>query len=205
MPEEQSAAEIRNGLSKEQKIIFVLLLIFSIVGLTLGFLELRNTVFGPFALDNSIPATLKEEVNSVDALKLRDTDGDGLSDYDESYVYYTNPYNADTYSYGNGITDKMVVEKGLARCANGGQNCMDESTSLGSTSTIPLAPPPEAPAMDISALLGDPQQVRALLVKSGMEQSALDKVSDKELMAMVEQLMASTSTIVVTSTTSTLR
>jgi hypothetical protein len=193
MPEEQSIAELRKGLTKEQKTAFVLLLIFAIVGITLGILELRNTIFGPFALNNAIPSTLKDQVNSVDALKLRDTDGDGLSDYDELYVYQTNPDNADSYSYGNGITDKDVVEKGLARCANGGKNCMDESTPVVSTSTSATSTLGEAPP-DFNQVLSDPKQVRELLIQSGMQKEILDKLTDDQLMLMVIQVMSGATT-----------
>ena len=43
------------------------------------------------------------EQYEIDDLKRRDSDGDGLSDYDEIFVHGTDPYNPDTD--GDGLTD----------------------------------------------------------------------------------------------------
>ena len=40
-----------------------------------------------------------------------DSDGDGLKDYDEIYIYQTNPFSADTD--GDGFKDKEEVDKGF--------------------------------------------------------------------------------------------
>lgn len=45
-----------------------------------------------------------------DILKDRDSDGDGISDYDEMYVHKTNPYDIDTD--GDGINDKIEISLG---------------------------------------------------------------------------------------------
>ncbi len=52
-------------------------------------------------------------VNLPDDATLRalDSDGDGLSDYDELFTYYTNPYGADTDS--DGFSDKYEVDNSL--------------------------------------------------------------------------------------------
>jgi hypothetical protein len=158
----------------------------------LGILQIRNTIFAPFALTNAIPSSVKESVNDVNNLRYRDTDFDGLSDYDETYVYDTSPYLADTFGYG--MTDKEVVEKGLPRCANAGKNCSNESTpaavAASTSSTLP-ALPTELAQPDITALMNDPKQVRSLLVANGMDKQTLDKISDSDLMQLVTQLMTS--------------
>lgn len=197
MPEENSTADARRSLSNEQKIGFVLLLIFSVLGLTLGVLQMRNTLFAPFALNNSIPSSVKDQINNVDALKYRDTDKDGLSDYDELYRYGTSPYLYDTYGYG--LSDKEVVEKNLPLCANAGKDCSDAGTVLStpssgvSTSTLGAAPE------DFNALIKDPNTIRKLLLENGMDKKTLDKVSDADLLLMVDQLMSS-STLAATTT-----
>ena len=192
MPEEQPEAP-KHSLSQEQKIGFVFLLVFGIVGLILGVLQIRNTIFAPFALTNSIPASVKENVNDVSALRYRDTDQDGLSDYDELYQYDTSPYLFDSFGYG--ISDKEVVAKGYARCANAGKNCTNESTPIASpfaTSTELVGTGEENLAvLDVNKLLSDPVQVRALLIANGMDKKILDGINDQDLMMMVGQLLTS--------------
>lgn len=192
MPDEHSGAEIKSQLSLEQKTGFVLLLVFAITGLALGVLQIRNTLVAPFALDSTVPSTVKDLVNDIDAQRLRDTDHDGLSDYDELYVEGTSPYLYDTFSYG--MSDKDVVAKGLARCANAGKNCMDESTTVGfTTSTVSTAL--ESAPPDLNQILQDPKEIRKLLMETGMEKDTLDKINDNDLMILVAQLIVSSTMV----------
>lgn len=196
MPEEQTVEE-KQGLSTEQKTGFVLLFIFAITGLSLGFIQLRNTLLKPFALNNNIPSTLKDEVNDIDALRYRDTDNDGLNDYDELYINGTSPYLYDTFAYG--FSDKEVVEKGLARCPNAGKNCADAGTPLSTSSTIAAELPDEGEGEEflrevnnIENLLNDPAQIRQILIQNGMQKEVLDAISDAELLEMAMQISTST-------------
>lgn len=199
MAEEQSGAP-SPGLSKEQKIGFVFLLVFGFVGLILGVLQIRNTMFEPFKLTSKIPSTVKDSINDVNNLRYRDTDHDGLSDYDETYEYGTSPYLYDTYGYGK--SDKEVVDKGLPLCANAGKNCTDLSTAaaVATTSTSSTAPVAEFTISDLNALMTDPKKIRELLLKNGVGKDVLDKMSDAELLQLVNQIMTS-STITSTSST----
>lgn len=185
-------AEESIGLTKEQKTGFVLLLIFAILGLTLGFLQIRNTMLAPFALNNDVPVSLRDEINDVDALRYRDTDNDGLTDYNELYMNGTSPYLFDTYGYG--FSDKEVIERGLALCANAGKNCANEETPMVS-STLPSGDNITQEAIsaidDYDKLLNDPAEIRKMLIKSGMEKDLLDKISDAEILSLVNQLMTS--------------
>lgn len=51
-------------------------------------------------------------VSRVDAVALLDTDGDGISDYDESHIHHTNPQKAD--SDDDGYTDGQEVAHGYS-------------------------------------------------------------------------------------------
>ena len=109
------------GLSKEQKIGFILLLAFAIFAIGLGIMQIRNTMYSRFALNDKVPFHLKDQVNTVDALRFRDTDKDSLTDFDELYVYGTSPYLADTDS--DGILDGEEIKRGInPNCAEG-QDC----------------------------------------------------------------------------------
>lgn len=194
MPDEQSLTPPKISLSPEQKIGFILLLIFAVFGIALGILKIRNTLYAPFALNNQVPTSLKEEVNSVDALRYRDTDADGLSDFDELYVYGTSPYLLDTFGYG--ISDKEVLAKGLPLCPKG-QNCVgapSETLPVISSSPSVAVPGLEGAPTDLIQQLKDPTQVRQMLLEAGVSKDMLGKIDDATLMLMVSQLLSATST-----------
>ena len=200
MLEEEQSALPPPGLSKERKAGFVLLLIFGIMSVGLGFLQIRNSLYAPFALNNKVSVALKDEVNTIDALRLRDTDHDGLSDFDELYVYGTSPYLYDTFSYG--ISDKEVITRGLPLCPKG-QDCASPATTGetnvgGGASGTPRYAPPDTlgpPPADLLKTLTDPKQVRQMLAGSGTDPKILNKISDADLMVMVNQLLANTTTV----------
>lgn len=193
MPE----VEERQGLQKSQKIGVVLLSIFSVFAVGLGLLQIRNTMYAPFALNSDIPYTVKEDINTNEALIYRDTDKDGLSDFDELYVYMTSPYLADTDS--DGISDKDEIERGSDPLCPEGQNCnnpiltgealVDTSASVSNTFSEPI--PPD---QDLATTLNSPAEIRKMLLANGFDQTILDQTSDAELMSMVREVLNSTST-----------
>ena len=104
---DSSALGTQPGLSKEQKIGFILLLFFAFFTIGLGILQIRNTMLAPFALNNKITVAIKDQVNTLEALRYRDTDHDELNDFDELDIYGTSPYLYATFSYG--LSDKEVI------------------------------------------------------------------------------------------------
>ncbi len=200
MADEQPEVLAKPGLTKEQKIGFTLLLVFGIITVALGVLQLRNTLYAPFALNNTVPVSIKEQVNTVDTLQRRDTDHDGLSDFDELYVYHTSPYLYDTFGYG--MSDKEVMARGLPLCPGAGKFCSDEvgatttEQNAGSTIATGLSKDPllQNPPADLNSVLRDPKQLRQMLLQTGMDASILSKVSDSDLMLLASQLISSSST-----------
>lgn len=192
MAEEQD----RPGLQRSQKVGVVLLSIFSVFAIGLGFLQIRNTMYGPFALNNSVPYTTKDDINTNEALIYRDTDKDGLNDFDELYVYITSPYLADTDS--DGLTDQVEVEKGSDPLCPQGQNCAEAGISgeavVGNISPSSTLVEPGPPEQDLSEVLANPDEVRKMLLASGFDKSILDKLSDTDLMNMVKEILNTTTT-----------
>jgi hypothetical protein len=202
MVEEEKNADIRPGISQEQKVGLFLLFVFAILAVGLGVLQMRNTLYGPFALKNVTPNISADEVNTVEAQQLRDTDHDGLNDFDELYIYSTSIYLADSDS--DGLTDKQEVDSGKNPLCPEGQQCggiADENTDaergassslkiLGIDTSEDLGPEP----MDLNAALQDPIQIKKMLVEAGVSADLLKGVSDTELMSMVNEIMAVSST-----------
>ena len=195
MPEEQD----REGLSKEQKIGVILLSVFSVFAIGLGILQIRNTMYAPFALSKKIPPLVRDDINSNEALMYRDTDKDGLNDFDELYVYTTSPYLADTDS--DGLADKAEVDKGTDPLCTEGQSCaqvsINEDILPGSaplpSATSTLGPAPASPE-DLERVLSNPAEIRKLLISSGLDKEIVDATSDADLMKMVQDILSASST-----------
>ncbi len=194
----------KSGLTKEQRIGLVLLSSFAIMAVGLGILQLRNTLYEPFALNSSVPTTIKTDINSPEALQLRDTDRDGISDFDEMYVYSTSAYLADSDS--DGIPDKTEIDSGSDPLCAVGKDCSamvenpDAALVRNTTSSLKitgnsaeLSAIGEKP-VDLEQALQDPKQVRQMLLTSGMDAKILKAVSDADLMKLVNQAMAISNT-----------
>ena len=194
MPEEQERA----GLTKEQKTGAVLLSIFTIFAIVLGVLQIRNTMYAPFALNKKIPQFLKHDISGSESLVYRDTDKDGLNDFDELYVYGTSPYLADTDS--DEIPDKTEVEKGTNPVCPEGKDC---ALFGADASALPAYAPATSSLeqdqtdftlADLEKATTDPTQIRRMLLESGVDKKVLDATTDAELIKMIKDLMVATGT-----------
>ncbi len=186
-------------LSTEQKISFVLLLIFACFSLGLGVLKIRNTMYQPFALTKNIPPGIKDLANNINSLQYRDTDFDGLSDFEEVYVYKTSPYLDDTDS--DGVKDNVEIAKGSSPTCATGQSCdgvfLTGSAVAGrSTSSLVNVLPPAGPApVDLNTLLNDPKLLRPALINSGLDKNILDQLTDEQLLSIVKEAIPSSTTL----------
>lgn len=197
----------KSGLTKEQKTGFVLLLIFGILAVGLGLLQMRNTIYGPFIIrlsDKSDTANQEASLLNDEArLQSIDTDQDGLNDFEELNFYETSSYLADTDS--DGLNDKVEIEKGTNPSCPEGETCgVNEFAVVVTTSTPPIALPLAAPDMlgasgnpglqelgDLQKVLSDPNQIRQLFLSTGkISADDLSKISDAELMKMVGEIVA---------------
>jgi hypothetical protein len=187
MPEVQS----QNTLSTEQKAGFTLLLIFALLALSLGFLQIRNTLYSSFAMNEIVPFDIKDQVNTMDALRLRDTDQDGLTDFDELYLYNTSRYLEDTDS--DGILDGAEVLRGSSPiCAEGADCGADITQEVSSDSEVIVSA--EKPSLtiagieagdqlvDLRLIFNDPEKIRLLLIESGVSEEEINQLSDAELL-----------------------
>jgi len=197
-------------LSREQKIGFVLLFVFGILAVGLGFLQIRNTIYQPFVIRESDDASPQIVLDELTKLQRIDTDQDGLNDYEELNFYQTSPYLPDTDS--DGLSDQTEINDGTdPLCAKdkvcGGIEAVGAIPSTTSTNfSSPLisnvATPVEilntipskststsSGALDVSALINDPKQLRALLLSTGKITAAeLDKISDENLLKAAKEL-----------------
>jgi hypothetical protein len=209
----------RTGLTREQKMGAGFLLIFGVLTIALGWLQLHNTLYGPFVIkpteDNKKAVAYTDEKTKLQQI---DTDHDGISDYDELYFYKTSPYLPDTDS--DGIGDKVEIDRGSDPLCVEGQVCNTDSSSdninqasstVSAESLIPDSPTPidvlqsvanqnsvntQASGgftkAELDAVAKDPKALRQLLLQSGqVSQAELQKIDDATLLSVAAQIVAS--------------
>lgn len=185
---------IKNGLTLEQKLGFAFLFIFAILFLLLSFFQMRNNLYRPYALSDTVPNTLIRDKFSdpIEALHYRDTDRDGLNDFEEIYVYGTSAYLADTD--GDGINDKDEIMQGKNPLCAEGAACDKQNSENLPVLTLDswiADPEPEGILFDPQSLLGDPEKIRNLLISTGMDPAVLENINDKELMVIGQEILSS--------------
>lgn len=195
-------AEIQEHSHKKSGVI--LLALFGFFALIIGILQVRNTVYSPFALKNTLPNDLKKQIvdDNIAYKQQLDTDKDTLSDFDELQIHGTSPYLFDTFGYG--MSDAEVVKKGLPLCPGAGKNCSGETktnsgTSVSSSLISSFEPKSEAPNIpDLQSILADPKQLRQILSRS-IDAKTLNTISDQDLVKTAQALFASTTLSTTTS------
>src|SRR3989338_8866441 len=124
-------------LSKQQKTGFVLLLVFGVLAIGLGLLQMRNTIYSPFVVraDDDASPSVSAFFDENTRLQQIDTDQDGLNDYEEMNFYGTSAYLPDTDS--DGIEDKTEIEEGTDPLCPESEQCPLQTETPPSPTTTP--------------------------------------------------------------------
>lgn len=184
-------------LDKGQRIGVGLLLCITVLLVAVSIYQFNSNIFAYgkriktdplLSLDSGARADAEQE-----ALKKVDTDGDGLTDYDELFVYRSSPYMRDTDS--DGTADGEEVRRGTSPTCQEGKDCLFNSiaATANASSTVatqkeiaPTANAQEArPQVDLTNVTA--QELRDALIESGVPKDQLTGVSDDELMKLVQQ------------------
>lgn len=204
----------KNILRREQKIGFIFLFIFAILVVSLGFLQMKRNIYGPFSLKVSSSGQIENLSDFDETTKTQqiDTDQDGLSDYDELYIHNTSPYLEDSDS--DGVTDKVEVDKGddplcpLGVDCSTGSSIINDTSAEYSSSTVELNPLGDdvitSPAdilvgsqlgqgnengINMDEIINDPTALRALLISTGqISEEELLKIDDETLLLVAKKL-----------------
>lgn len=164
----------------QKGIVFAVFLL-AIFSLVFGIIRLRQYLFTPSPLATlndvnvSAPSVASSTTNDAAALQAKDTDADGLNDYDELNRYKTSPYLKDTDS--DGFDDKKEIES-----AND-PNCPQGKTCVGTVlpqSTAPTATNSVVPPFD-------PVLLRATLRAQGVSDEQLQKIDDATLRQLYDE------------------
>lgn len=161
-----------------------------VVGLALGVYRWHGSfaaAFGTAAVNFKTPDQV--ETDRIEAMKMKDTDGDALNDYDETYVYKTSPYLKDSDS--DGVDDKTEVEQGADPNCPKGKTCGSDAVVSGHASAGASASATgtqDVPEQISEQLLNPtPGQIRALMLQSGVNESDLKGIDDQTLQSLYQQ------------------
>lgn len=204
----QNGSKKMSQWTRKEKILVSSFMIIGVGVLLLGFLQFYSrktiTVYDVFGQPNksgssetaALAPLLGSGTNSSqDSLKLLDTDGDGLTDYDEINTYGTSPYLEDSDS--DGTLDKEEIDKGDNPNCPKGQTCgfavttnNEAGLNTSSTDTNQLLNNALLPdtfggltGLEQGLLDGslDAASLRSLLEQNGAGQDLLNQISDEDL------------------------
>lgn len=193
---------MRKRTQRSELVLVGILFLFGIGSIIFGITRLQDRIQSPFRISN-LPdeaPNLLEGVDmqgiDVEGLKTKDTDGDGLSDYQEEYITQTSTYLNDTD--GDGIPDKEEISRGTNPNCPEGQQCFNGSatTALPIDKTLPPKQGEDSAATDPSIAVNqvlqqfqnkNPEQIRAFLKEQGLSEDQLKLVPDAMLQTIYTQ------------------
>jgi len=163
-------------------------LLMGVVGLGIGVMQWRGSFKTAFATTTErfkTPAQVEEE--RVEGMKSKDTDGDGLNDYEESYVYQTSPYLADSDS--DGTDDKTELAAGEDPNCPKGKECGAFAGGLEGSASATASTGLEQQEQQIFEQLMNPtpDQIRQMLLQSGVDPREIEGIDDATLLELYYQ------------------
>lgn len=171
----------------QPKLLVAVIVIFGGISVVFGVFSWLDSLKSGFAirdagLNQSSTNNTNNEIANALALQQQDTDLDGLSDYDEMYLYKTSPYLADSDS--DGFSDGTEVKNGQNPNCPAGQNC----------SLVLPAEPSAAAGTGVSSIQPalenlTNEQIRQLLLDKGMQAGDLQKIDDATLRSLYQETL----------------
>lgn len=189
--------EAPHPLTAEERAGQWFVIVVAIMALIGGSFYMWRNIAKPFQVVYSGPRFLVgDERQAAERARAQqaDTDSDGLSDFDETEIFFTSPYLADSDS--DGQTDAAEVKAGSDPNCIPGQQCAVMNEDVGFAPTPGFAAQEGAIAAQelerLQLLLSEyadatPEEVRAMLVDSGVSQTEVDELNDDEVMAIFTQ------------------
>lgn len=216
---------VPSQLGRGQKIAVAVLAVFAVFVMGFWATQFKRSITDPLAYkgsQNSDNADTSLDKLTDEELKTRDTDKDGLSDWDELNIYLTSPYLDDSDS--DGYKDKEEVDNGNDPNCPVGRECYGVAVSDEEKIEKDTVPEEDNSASNEELLnslltesgnqqdantagdLTDEQtkalenllngkasvsEIREMLSGYGMNQDALDKLSDEQIMEMYQETLLS--------------
>lgn len=174
---------------RSERRLLAIVLVAGIAAFFFGFFHVLNTIrtsTGAEKLAQSNTNALGVVGQEIQNLKNKDTDGDGLSDYDELYIDKTSPYLKD--SDGDGIPDNTEITHGTDPNCPQGQTCSalgqpaNTNSTAGTNSVLGVNQGTAAATGQFTA-----SELRTMLRDAGAPVTQLDAMSDEQIIAAYQQ------------------
>jgi hypothetical protein len=183
--------EARSGQSQKKylktKIFFGLLLfvgVFALIFFTLNFVSNVKIHSGAVERQAENEEKQKEAWQELVAMQSRDTDGDGLTDYDEEYVYGTSAYLADTDS--DGYDDKLEIETDNDPLCPAGRDCEIVTEEREDVVDFPELTEPGDDIQNITDYT--PDEIRQMLIEDGVSVEQVNSLTDSDIEQILNEL-----------------
>jgi hypothetical protein len=197
----------KRPMAPEQRAGLILVTVIGSLTAVLGLFFVLKHVSSPFLMTYEGPVfetTAQKQAKEIAAQKNRDTDGDGLNDYDELYIYKTSAYLSDTD--GDGYNDASEIAAGTNPNCPAGADC---ETALSNANAAvkgsaaggfvdELLQPVEMPTVS-SASTTDVlsafenlsiDQIRQMLIESGADPATVEALSDEQVKQLYDSALA---------------
>ena len=206
---QENFSDNKQNLSKNQKVALGVLSLSAVLIISMWVVQLKRNITDP--LSYNLNSTNSEKTstcqgadcpeNSQEVLSVKDTDKDGLSDWDELNNYQTSPYLEDSDS--DGLMDKEEIEKSTDPNCPVGRVCSSTvesdntaTTNDGTDSDLNLeATAGETGAeSDLQKILegkSDAASLRKALLEAGMDEETLNQISDEALAESYKEILES--------------
>ncbi len=194
-PESRSDKEIIsfNSWPLKEKVVSGIILILAFFALFLGYFQISRIIdnsliafrdFGEQEHADSSGRDGSDQLAYLNQLKEKDTDQDGLSDYQELYIYQTSPYLSDSDS--DGFSDRQEIEGGYDPNCPGEENCSFSRPDNGEAAVF------SAGGVETPSSFGGTEttvaELREILIAAGIPQEQLDQLSDQELLEIYAEV-----------------
>ncbi len=205
----------KRSIAPEQRAGLIFVVVAGSLTSILGLFFVLEHVSSPFLMTYEGPVfetTAEKQAKEITSQKTRDTDGDGLTDYNELYLYKTSAYLADTD--GDGYSDQSELSGGTNPNCPTGATC-EASATISNTASPSFVSDLSNP-IDASGLTGavaiDPieelknltiPQIRELLIQSGADKATVDAMTDDQVQMLYDSALAQLNSGTGTATTTT--
>jgi hypothetical protein len=173
---------------RKDKQLIAFLVVVSVVAIFFGLWRVKNDISSPFI--RKVTNTALSSSNTAQQLaelKTKDTDEDGLNDYDELYEYETSPYLADSDS--DGYVDKEEVDSGNDPNCPAGKECLQTRTIINVNDSITNSSSTNS-GINSASSVTVAAQLRQVLKDAGVPQATLDAMDDATLLQFYSEAIA---------------
>ncbi len=187
-----------NHQNNKEKINSIIILMVGFFAVIFGVFSFWFTVSNPFASIINESQKINQELMAkeqarMESLKALDTDGDGLTDYEELYVYGTSPYLKDTDGDGISDYDEIFVYGTDPNCPTGSvcsgiPNVLPDPSGsgiMGISDNNPLNTVISVPSLQTKpqGLSITPDYIRSVMRQNGATEEELSELTDEVIIA----------------------